>query len=244
LSRIFLVRHGQAGTRQSYDSLSDLGVLQSRLLAEHFVKTGVRFHSAWAGSLVRQQGTAREVRDVFAEQGIDFPALAIDEGWNEFDLEHVYRELAPALCEEDEDFRREYESMKAEIHAAADESGAEVHRRWTPCDIRIVQAWIKGHPRYVGESWLAFHRRVAQCRARLAPETEESDDHNVIVFTSGTPIGIWAALGMDVEDHRAMRLAGVLHNASYTVVRLRGEHTRLHMFNAVPHLEPHLRTYR
>jgi hypothetical protein len=51
-------------------------------------------------------------------------------------------------------------------------------------------------------------------------------------------------LGLDVEDHRAMRLAGVLHNASYTVIRLRGEQLRLHTFNAVPHLEPSLCTYR
>jgi hypothetical protein len=49
---------------------------------------------------------------------------------------------------------------------------------------------------------------------------------------------------MDVEDHRAMRLAGVLMNASISMVRLREDQIRLHTFNGVPHLEPGLWTYR
>jgi hypothetical protein len=37
----------------------------------------------------------------------------------------------------------------------------------------------------------------------------------------------------------------VLHNASYTVMRLWDGQLRLHSFNAIPHLnEPELRTYR
>ena len=36
MSRIYLVRHGQAGTRKAYDSLSELGKRQSRLLGEYF----------------------------------------------------------------------------------------------------------------------------------------------------------------------------------------------------------------
>jgi broad specificity phosphatase PhoE len=242
LSRVYLVRHGQAGTRQSYDSLSDLGRRQARLLGEHFVREGIRFSAVYTGALARQQATADEVSTVFSEQRVEFPAPCVEQGWNEFDLDRVYRELAPVLCEEDAEFRRVFEAMRAEIHEAGERHDAEVHRRWTPCDLKIVQAWIKGHDRFHGETWNVFRTRIMACRATLASQSE--DDHNVVVFTSATPIGIWAALGMDVDDHRAMRLAGVLQNASYTVMRLRGEQLRLHAFNAVPHLEPSLRTYR
>jgi broad specificity phosphatase PhoE len=242
LSRVYLVRHGQAGTRQSYDSLSDLGRRQARLLGEHFVREGIRFSAASTGALSRQRQTAAEVGAAYREQGIGFPALSVEQGWNEFDLDHVYRELAPVLCEEDAEFSREFEAMRAEIHAAGEQHGAEVHRRWTPCDLKVVQAWIKGHDRYRGETWDAFRARIVACRTTLASQPE--DDHAVVVFTSATPIGIWAALGMDIDDHRAMRLAGVLQNASYTVMRLRGEQLRLHTFNAVPHLESALRSYR
>jgi broad specificity phosphatase PhoE len=242
LSRVYLVRHGQAGTRQSYDSLSDLGRRQARLLGEHFVREGIRFSAVYTGALARQRQTATAVLTAYAEQEVEFPAQLVERGWNEFDLDHVYRELAPVLCAEDAEFRQEFEAMRAEIHEAGDQPDAEVHRRWTSCDLRIVQAWIKGHDRYRGETWDAFRARIMACRDTLASHPE--DDDNVLVFTSATPIGIWAALGMDVDDHRAMRLAGVLMNASYTVMRLRGEQLRLHAFNAVPHLEPELRTYR
>jgi broad specificity phosphatase PhoE len=238
LSRIYLIRHGQAGTRHSYDSLSDLGRCQARLLGEHFAKQGIRFASAISGELQRQRQTAAEVAAACPQ----FPEITVEPGWNEFDLDHVYRELAPILCEEDSDFRREFESMRAELEAAGDRHDADVHRRWTPSDLKIVQAWIKGHERYSGESWTAFHRRIAGCRAAL--QTSPEDDHNIAIFTSATPIGIWAALSLDVEDHRAMRLAGVLCNASYTVMRLRGDQLRLHTFNAVPHLDSTQCTYR
>ncbi|HXJ42862.1 MAG TPA: histidine phosphatase family protein [Bryobacteraceae bacterium] len=244
MSRVYLVRHGQAGTRQNYDCLSDLGRRQARLLGEYFAAQGISFHAAHAGSLTRQQQTAQEVAGAYSDAGLAFPAVTTDPAWNEFDLDRIYRELAPILSEEDAGFRAEYEAMRAEVHAAGDNSDAEVHRRWTACDVKTVQAWIKGHPRYPGESFRAFHERIAGCRAALAAATEPGDDHNIVVFTSGTPIGIWAALGLDVEDHRAMRLAGVLHNASFTVMRLRHDQLRLHAFNAVPHLAADLLSYR
>lgn len=50
---------------------------------------------------------------------------------------------------------------------------------------------------------------------------------------------------MDIHDDRTMRLAGVLQNASFTVVKVAGEDVRLHSFNGVPHLgSADLRTYR
>jgi len=235
MSRVFLVRHGQAGTRHAYDELSDKGRLQARLLGEFFTSQNTRFDLAITGSLQRQRQTA-----VCA----GMPEVIVDKGWDEFDLDHVYKVLAPILCEEDAEFRHAYEAMRSEL-AAATEHSAGVHRRWTSSDLKIVQAWLQGHPGYTGETWLEFHNRIAQRRAELVAATQDTDDHNIVVFTSATPIGIWAGLSLDVEDHRAMRLAGVLHNASYSVMRLRPDQLRLHTFNSIPHLtDPELHTYR
>ncbi|MCU1329086.1 MAG: phosphoglycerate mutase family protein [Bryobacterales bacterium] len=244
MSRLFLVRHGQAGSRYNYDELSDLGHRQARTLGDYFAKEGIHFDAAWVGGLKRQQQTADAVSAAYADAGLPFPAAALNPAWNEFDLDHIYEHLAPVLAEEDPDFRAEYEAMRADVHAAGDDTEADVHRRWTGADVRLVTAWIKGHERYPGESFVAFHQRIAGCRAALAQHARQGDDHNLIVFTSGTPIGIWAALSLDVEDHRAMRLAGVLHNASYTIMRLRPEQLRLHVFNATPHLTGELLTWR
>ena len=249
MSRIFLVRHGQAGSRQNYDCLSDLGHTQARALGDYFAREGVTFHAAWVGGLTRQRQTAEHVAAAYAAAGRAFPAPTHDPAWNEFDLDHIYQHLAPILAEEDPEFRTDYEVMQADVHAAGENTEAQVHRHWTGADVRLVAAWIKGHPKYgeegyTGESFRDFHARIAACRTALAPLTQADDDHNLIVFTSGTPIGIWTALGLDVEDHRAMRLAGVLHNASYTMMRLRPDQLRLHAFNAVPHLSGELLTWR
>lgn len=242
MSRVYLVRHGQAGTREAYDSLSNLGRHQARLLGEYFVSEGIQFRAAYSGILARQELTAAQVKAAYVEVGVPFPEIVPDCGWNEFDLADVYRALAPQLCAEDPEFQREYEAMNAQARAAVDHHSAQVNRRWLPCDTRIVEAWVEGRHSYEGESWREFQERVAGCRARLG---HAERDANIVVFTSATPIGIWTALAMEVCDGRALRLAGVLHNTSCTVFRLRGDDLRLDSFNTIPHLgRPELRTYR
>jgi len=242
LSRVYLVRHGQAGTRKAYDTLSDLGRRQARLLGEYFVSERIHFAAAYRGELKRQRQTAEEVASAYGEAGVCFPNVVSHSGWNEFDLDRIYRALAPRMCDEDPEFQKEYREMAAQARAAAKEHDAIVNRRWMPCDRKVVLAWIAGRYPYEGESWQAFRERVAGCGATLK---QTDRDANVVVFTSATPIAVWAALAMEIHDERAMRLAGVLHNASCTVVKLVGEELRLHSFNGVPHLgSPELRTYR
>ncbi len=242
MSRLYLVRHGQAGTRKSYDSLSDLGRRQARMLGQYFVSEKIHFAAAYSGALVRQEGTAAEVRAAYREAGVCFPEISPEPGWNEFDLAHVYEALAPQLCAEDPEFDRDYQELVAQTRAAAEQPEASVNRRWLPCDVKVVQAWIRGRHAYDGESWLAFRERVVRCQSKVEPAER---DANVVVFTSATPIGIWTALSMEIHDERAMRLAGALHNASWTVLRLQNGDLRLQTFNAIPHLgEPELRTYR
>jgi broad specificity phosphatase PhoE len=160
LSNIYLVRHGQAGTRDSYDSLSELGRRQSRLLGEHFVSQGIEFAAAYAGALTRQRQTAEEVVAAYAAAGLPFPRVAVEPGWNEFDFQHVYDELAPRLCEDDAEFRGEYEEVREQVRASAGAHDAEIHRRWRPSDTKVVEAWAAGRYPYAGESW-------ALCLARL-----------------------------------------------------------------------------
>ena len=110
---MYLVRHGQAGTRDAYDSLSDMGKRQARLLGHHFVSQTIRFASAFSGALLRQQQTAEQIGAAYANAGVSFPSVTVDPGWDEFDLAHVYQELAPRLMADDEQFRIEYEDRKS-----------------------------------------------------------------------------------------------------------------------------------
>ena len=127
--------------------------------------------------------------------------------------------------------------------ALAESRGAHdhpIHRRWNECDKKVIQAWIAGRYPYSGESWRVF---IARIHAALDRVTHLAG--NAIVFTSATPIGVSAARTLDLADARAMQLAGVLLNASFTTLRIRPNELRLFSLNNSPHLdEPELRTFR
>ena len=242
MSNVYFVRHGQAGTRDAYDSLSELGRRQARLLGEHLVAQRVEFAAAYVGALRRQRETAAAVAAAYAEAGLAFPEPTLDGGWDEFDFHHIYDELAPLLCEDDAEFRREYEEVREQMRRSAGAHDAEVHRRWRPSDTRVVEAWAGGRYPYGGESWEQFVSRVSACRLR---DGAARPRENVAVFTSATPTAIWTARALEVSDGHVRRLAAVLENTSYTVLQLRGEEMLLLTFNAVPHLNtPELRTRR
>ena len=236
------MRHGQAGTRDSYDSLSELGRLQARLLGEYFLSQATEFAVAYSGTMLRQQQTAAEVAAVYTKAAIPFPEILVDSQWNEFDLAQVYREIGPLLCEADPEFRSEYEEMRREIKQSAGVHESPVHRRWRPCDTKMVDAWIAGRFPYSGETWNEFRERVTECRLKLSGLPQQA---NILAFTSATPTAILTGLALDTSDGRVRQLAGVLQNASYTVLRQRDEKLHLFQFNAVPHLAaPELRTHR
>ena len=239
MSTIYLVRHGQAGTRDAYDSLSELGKQQARLLGEHFLSQGIRFAAAFTGALTRQQETCEQIKHAYEAAAVPVPAICVDAGWNEFDLGRVYQEIAPQLCADDPDFRREYEQMQEQVRISNGAHAARIHRKWLPCDTKIVDAWIHNRCPYSGETWDQFRARVAACREKMP------DRDNILVVTSATPIAIWAGLSLEIFDERVMRLAGAIHNTAYTIMRLRESQLRLFTFNATPHLAaPGLRTHR
>ena len=242
MSNIHLVRHGQAGTREAYDSLSGLGQQQAQLLGEYYLAQRLEFTAVYSGAMQRQLQTASAVKNVYDRAEVSFPAIIVDEQWNEFDLTDIYRELGPKLSEIDEEFRVEYEGMRLEVKQNFGVIDAKVHRQWRPCDTKMVDAWISGTFVYSGETWKQFQERVRSCFQKLAGLPPRA---NVLVSTSATPKGVLTGLALGITDTRVRQLAGVLYNSSYTTLRLRDGSMQMFQFNAVPHLTtPELRTFR
>ena len=213
------------------------------MLGEYFGSQGIEFASSYTGALVRQQQTAAQVRAAYNDASVSFPEVVVEPGWNEFNFHQIYRELAPLLCEEDAEFRSEYEAVRAEIEASAGAQDADIHRRWWPSDTKVVEAWACGRYQHGGETWEQFRERVAACRLKLS---EAGGDANIVVFTSATPAAILTGLSLGILDDHVWRLAAALRNTSYTVLRIDQEQDwRLLSFNEVPHLNrPELRTRR
>ncbi|HLY19492.1 MAG TPA: histidine phosphatase family protein [Bryobacteraceae bacterium] len=238
MSSLYLIRHGQAGTRGHYDALSDLGRRQAYLLGQHLAGQNVQFKALVAGCLNRQQQTALEFRRAYCDAGAAVPEIVPDPQWNEFDMSAVFAEFAPRLCETDPRFAQDYREL---LHKLED-AHSPVHHAWTDCDTQAMRAWIEGGFPCRTESWVAFRQRVLGGRTAL--DAYQPGDA-VAIFTSATPVSIWVSAALGLSDGHVMRLAGVILNSAVTTLRLRDGETMLFSFNGVPHLnDPRLRTFR
>ncbi|MBL8176533.1 MAG: histidine phosphatase family protein [Bryobacterales bacterium] len=238
MSSLLLFRHGQAGSRDAYDALSQLGHRQTALLGSHLASQRMPVSAFFVGALRRQQETAANIARAFAAQGLPLPEPIVDPRWNEFDLDAVYEGIAPQLAAGNPEFGAHYNAMRKE----AANPDSTVHRRWTMADIEVVRAWIDGRYTYDGESWIEFQQRVAGAfdSLRCFAPTDV-----VMVSTSATPIAVWMGLALGLTNRYIMRTAGALYNASITTFRIREGEPHLAGFNHVPHLDqPELRTFR
>lgn len=238
LSTLYLIRHGQAGTRDNYDLLSALGQQQARHLGDYWATQAIALDAIYAGGLWRQQQTAQLFAGVLRAQGQIAPDVGIDEQWNEFSLAAVYRGLAARLCAEDRAFATDYAAMQDILRTEPHATGAAVGR----CDRAVIQAWMEHrYADYAGDSWKVFRQRV---ESRL-PALLNCNQQHVAVFTSATPIAIWTGLALGLTDEKILGLMGVLYNSGLTVFKLRAGEWRLLSFNTTPHLaDPALRTFR
>ncbi|MBI1788091.1 MAG: histidine phosphatase family protein [Acidobacteria bacterium] len=229
MSSLYLIRHGQAGSRDNYDVLSETGRLQARLLGEYFRSSGIRFQAAYTGSMRRQRQTA----EIALAQMEGAPEIQLDPRWNEFNLESLWKKLAPRMLAEDGQFARDY----AALHQG------NVDRVMTACDVQLIRAWVANHHQLDGiEPWGDFRARVESPRRDLLCH---APGEAVAVFTSATPTAIWCGSALGVDERRIFRLAGVLFNAAFSTLRLREEELTLFSLNNTPHLpEGPLRTFR
>lgn len=228
MQELYLIRHGQAGSRTDYDQLSQLGMEQAQRLADWFAGQRIRFDVIVSGGLKRQRATTA----AFGAESIT------DELWNEFDLDAVYEAVAPQLARVDEEFRQAYETLRAE---SADPNHP-VHRTWRPSDLAVVQAWMTNRFPIECETWQQFQQRIGKGFERIGEIRSAS---RIALVTSATPIGIATGSLFGSHARQMMELAGSLYNTSFTVFRRRSENWSLTGFNHTPHLgEEILRTLR
>ena len=228
-----LIRHGQAGTREDYDRLSETGAEQARRLGEWLRQRPVVFDAVFSGSLARQRETAR-----IAMNGAG-PEVRVNADWNEFDMDGVFASLVPLLAEADEGFRERYGLIEAEIANGGD----SIHREWKPADGEVMVAWLKSRFGEIAgvESWEAFRRRV---RRALQPVTGMDEGARVCVFTSALPAALCIADALGLEQSQVLSLAGTSYNTGITVLRIASGRPELISFNSASHLPEELLTHR
>ena len=222
MSRILLVRHGQASFGAAdYDQLSPTGVEQSRVLGAALAARGITPDVIVRGEMKRHDQTAAA-----AIAGSGWQAdVEVDAGWNEFDHVQVL-------------------SVHTQPSTVEGETEKTSFQRWFE---EATIRWTAGnHDEEYDESFASFSARVEASLSRLVEALPPRG--TAVVLTSGGPIA-WAdaSLLADAPPARTdlwLRLNPVSVNTGVTTIVCGARGTTLVSFNAHDHLSPELLTYR
>jgi len=229
MSRIILVRHGQASWgKKDYDNLSELGHEQAREVGRELAARGVEASRVVTGSMRRQRDTAADLVD---EAGWAADVVT-DKAWDEYAHTAILTAYRPAY--------RSMALMKADLartlrpHRAFDEMYAVATERWV----------AGGHEDDYEEPFSAFGERVLAGLTSLS-ENVGRGETAVVISSAGTISWVAAALlggGSPVWTS----LQRVIANASLTTLSVGATGPVLRTFNDTSHLEraPDLLTTR
>jgi broad specificity phosphatase PhoE len=237
MSTLLLVRHGQARAFEAdSDRLTPRGEEQAAKVGSFLAATLPAVDAVFAGSLLRQRGTAEAARTAFEAAQKPFPEIQVDPDWNEYDSGGILGQLMPELGQKDPGFA----ALMAEFREkAADPDRNRYFQRMFEV---LMEAWANGTVTSDGvESFAAFRSRVAGALERV---TARGGNQRILVFTSGGVIGACVAQVLSAPPDSALRLNYRVKNASITEMTFGTNRISLDSFNGVEHLDPALRTFR
>jgi broad specificity phosphatase PhoE len=212
MPHLYLVRHAQPDFAGHYDSVTDLGLLQSAWLGQHFASWGLRFARTLCGSLARQSGTLETI--LLHLPGA--PEPRIDPRFDEYDAASVLG----AFQNVDERALRARGDRRAYFTAVRD----------------ALQAWSRHEGGREGlETWQDFGDRVSAAADAACAGLEPSAA--VLVVTSGGVIGRLVAEALAAGPEAAIQLNLQTRNTGVTEMVRGRAISRVVAFNAVPHLE-------
>ena len=239
MSMLTLVRHGQACFfAADYDRLSDLGEKQAVLLGEHWARLGLGFDEVYTGPRVRQRQTADLIGDGLRRPGLPWPDPVVLSELDEYDLEGLFKRLAPELARQRTEFAGLVESYQGS------RGDAEQLRRFQKMFEVLVLHWLESAESHSQvESWPTFRDRVRGVLRRIMDRPGRG--RRVALFTSGGFVGAATQLALDAPDRAALELSWRVRNGSLTEFVFTRDRFTLDSFNGVSHLEdPSLWTYR
>ena len=239
MSRLFLVRHGQASfLEQNYDKLSTVGEEQSRLLGEYWAQRHFTFTRVYSGPRTRQMETARIVGETYARANLPWPQVQVMREFDEYSGEWVMEATLPALTENDPEVRK----LQQAFLAAG--STSEKHKTFQHLFEAVITKWVRGQLQVDNvESWPEFCRRVHHGLSQIC--NGNSRGENVAIFSSGGPIGVTMQRALDLSPENTLQAAWMARNCCFSEFLFSGSRFTLSSFNELPHLEdPALVTYR
>ena len=238
MSRIFLVRHGQASFGEhNYDKLSTTGESQARLLGEYWAERRMQWDRVITGPRVRQKDTAAIMGGAYRKAGLGFPEPEVLLDFDEYHGDAVLERGLPGLVARDAEVQR--------LHEAFENSGSAGSRmrNFQKLFEAVIGRWVEGEIPLDGiESWPDFCGRVQHGLTEVAGDGR---GRQVAIITSGGPISVAMQRALELTAQNTLRVAWMVRNCATSEFLASGERFTLSSFNEVPHLDDAaLLTYR
>jgi broad specificity phosphatase PhoE len=220
-----MIRHGQASFgSENYDRLSPRGVVQAGIVANHLLKTGVRFDAVYTGCMKRQEKTAEALIDVYREQGLPMFELIKAEAFSEYDAKSVFNYQMPMMIAADPSLSKDVKMIY---------SDEQVFQRLFQ---QVMTRWASGkHDPPDSPRWQEFRDRVQQGVREVMKR--HSSKKSLAVFTSGGPISAAVQMALELTDEKAMMVSWQIMNASITRFKYNSKSFALAGFNDISHLK-------
>lgn len=239
MSRLFLVRHGQASFLEpDYDKLSAKGQAQSRLLGEYWVSQALQFDFIYTGPRKRQRDTERIVGEVYKKAGLPWPKACVIEAFDEFRAEAVMEHAVSGLIQTDGHVRKLHQDFQ---NAAGAEQRFRTFQRvfevvigrWARCELEVPGI----------EPWADFCSRVNEGLERLVENGNSG--RRVVIFSSGGPAGVAMQKALNLSIDATLQSGMMMRNSAYNEFLFSPDRFTLSTYNANPHLtDPEYITYR
>ena len=239
MSRLFLVRHGQASfLTDDYDRLSDLGREQSKLLGEWFVRHGMSFDYAFTGPRKRQRDTGEIAGEVMRAAGLNHPECEKIDALDECQTDMHFESYLP-------DLKKQFTHLAdlEQKFLEAQDNGRK-RKSFQHLYDAIMRLYI--HEKFTCdglETWADFMKRVAQAMKHMTEE--KPNGVNVIAYTSGGTIAAANHYVLKTDPDITLEFMWQGRNAGVTEYMFSGDRMSLVSFNGIPHLhEASLWTHR
>ena len=224
MSRLTLVRHGQAQSFNKENALTPVGEMQAARLACFWLQHGVHFDEVYSGTLARQVRTEEIVAETFRNAGRPWPQAQHDPAWNEYDASGVLGCDDPRLA-----------GLKA---------SADTPRGFHKLLQTAMELWLRSAGPWPAsyEVFPDFRNRVTAALSRLH---SGAPNRRVAVFTSGGVIGFAVHRAMQSPERSFLDVNWRIRNASLSEFLFDRDRLTLDTFNTISHLqEDSLWTYR
>lgn len=239
MSRLFLVRHGQASfLERNYDKLSVKGEAQSRMLGEYWAGLKLHFDHVYSGPRLRQRETARIVGEVYRDAGLNWPQPAVLDTFDEFQAEMVLERSLPELIETDSDIRGMHQAFKDS------QTRPEQFKTFQRIFEVVIGRWAEGRIPLDGiEPWPKFCSRVQRGLSLL--QSNGSRGQQIAIFSSGGPVGVAMQRALGLSTEATLKTAWMVRNCAYSEFVFSAGRFTLSSYNATPHfVDPEFITYR